>query len=281
MPGINKGEMKRVLNILIVIFLLLVMACSQEPEKIVFNGPNFVFLDSNKTLQVYENAKDPITIPVSVSMAQPGNTDVTYEIISEGMVEGSDFTVQSPNPISIPAGQYSVPLVITLTNNNIIQPEERMITVKIKSVNSDQLNIDVVKEVSLGVLDDDCDPTVAKVNIWIGDLSITDDNYGSGTGTGSGGAGGICGGSLTVTGYFFNTGNPSSTMVIKFLQSSPGSTSGLVSVARFQVFQSITNYEYEASGTYNEVTKKIVLNYTVFNTSDNSSFTGTQTITAN
>lgn len=273
--------MERLINILFVAFLLLVIACSQEPEKIIFNGPNFVFLDSNKTLQVYENAKEPITILVSVSMAQSGSTDVTYEIDSEGMVEGSDFVVLSGNPVSIPAGQYSVPLVISLTNNDIIQPEERNITVKIKSVNNENLNIDMVKEVSISVLDDDCEPTVAKVNIWIGDVSITDDNYGSGTGTGSGGAGGICGGSLTVTGYFFSPGNPASTMVIKFLQSSPGSNSGLVSVNRFQVFQTIPNYEYEASGTYNEATKKIVLNYVVYNTSDNSSFTGSQTITAN
>ena len=49
--------MERLINILFVAFLLLVIACSQEPEKIIFNGPNFVFLDSNKTLQVYETQK--------------------------------------------------------------------------------------------------------------------------------------------------------------------------------------------------------------------------------
>lgn len=263
------------------LFALLVFGCSQEPEKILFTGPQFVFIDSGKSLQVYENAKDPIALPVSVSLAQTENLQVTYEVVSEGMVVGSDFFVQSANPVSIQAGKYSSPIYIKLQNNAIVQPEERKITVRIKTVDPDNLKLDMVTEVVISVLDDDCAPTVPKVTTWIGDLSITDDSFGSGTGTGSGGAGGICGGSLTVNGYFFNSGNPPSTMTIKLLQNSPGSPTGLVSVSRFQAFQSITQYEYEASGTYNETTKKIVLNYVLYNTSDNTSFTGTQTITAN
>jgi len=265
------------------IFLILfcMWACSQEEEKIIFKGPHFIFLDSEKTLQVYESDKEPLVIPISVSMSQPDNLLVTYEIISEGAIVGSDFIVQSANPLVIPAGKFSSNISIKLQDNAIIQSEVRKLTVKIVSVNTDQLNIDVVKEVMVSLLDDDCAATVPKITLWTGEISIADDSFGAATGTGSGGTGGICGGTLSVTGHFFNTQNPITTMTIKFIQNSPGSDEGLVSVARFQAFESLTQYEYEATGTYNEINKKIVLNYVMYNTADDSSFTGTQTLTGN
>jgi hypothetical protein len=138
----------------------------------------------------------------------------------------------------------------------------------------------VVSEVLVTILDDDCLPTVPKVSLWVGKVSIAGGSSTAGTGTGAGGNGGICGGTLAVTGPFFGTNFPSSTLTIVMIQGVADPTKGLTSVARTQLFPDTTQYDYTAAGTYDETAKTITLNFTVYSTSDNSvAASGTHIIT--
>ena len=258
---------------------LSLLTCSQEADRIVYNGPDFVFLDTKPQLSIYENQKTPLVLPVKVSLAQKDNVNVTFEVTGTNVLPVSDYVVQTPSPVMITRGQYSASISVLPVNNNVIQPELRTITIKIKSVDPSTLTVQVVNQVDITILDDDCLPTVPKVSIWTGSVNIQSGSS-TATGTADAGAGGICGGTLSVTGNFFGSSNPSSTMTIILTQGTLTPTKGFASVVRFQLFAGITTYEYEASGTYDETGKIITLNYTVYDTTDNSVVvTGTHIIT--
>ncbi len=275
-----KGMMRSIVkNSAGVIIMLTLSTCDQTPDKIVYKGPDFVFLDSKEQVSLYENQKTPLTIPVKVSLAQNLPVNVTFEVVGSNVLAGSDYKIQTTSPVQIVRGKYSANISIQPVDNNIIQPEKRTITVRIKSVDNPSLTLQVVKEVEIDLLDDDCQPNVPKVSLFVGSVSINDGSN-SVTGTGEGGAGGICGGTLVVTGNFFGDRNGSVTMTIIMTQNASSPTKGLASVVRFPLFTGSTDYDYEANGTYDETSKNITLNYTVYLNSDNSvAGTGTDIIT--
>ncbi|HRI78582.1 MAG TPA: hypothetical protein PLR06_03525 [Cyclobacteriaceae bacterium] len=256
----------------------LTLTCSQSPDIIVFTGPDFVFFDSKAIVSMYENQTTPLTIPIKVSQVQGAITNVTFEVIGSNVLAGSDYIVQTGSPVQILPNKFGSSISILPVNNAIIQPETRTITIRIKSIDNPNLTPQVIKEVVINLLDDDCLPTVPKVSLWTGSVNIAGGSS-SATGTAEAGAGGICGGTLVVTGKFFGDANPSSTMTIIMTQGTLVPTKGFTSVIRFPLFTGST-YEYEASGTYDETSKTISLNFTVTDTSDNTfNFTGTHTIT--
>lgn len=266
-------------KILVAAITMILCMCSQEAERILYTGPDFVFFDSKPQLTLYENQKTPLTISVKVSLAQTDNTEVTFEVIGDNVLAGSDYKVQTASPIEILRSKYGATISILPVDNNIVQSEKRTITVRIKSVNNPKLSVQVVKEVQISLLDDDCPPTVPKVSIWLGNVTIQGGSS-STTGTSEAGAGGICGGSLVVTGKFVGESNPSSTLTIIMTQNATAPTKGIASVVRGPLFSGGTQYEYEASGTYNETGKSIVLNYTIYDTTDKTfQVTGTNIIT--
>lgn len=251
--------------------------CSEEPERILYTGPDFVFLDSKPQLSLYENQKTPLTIAVKVSLAQANSTNVSFEVIGDNVLAGSDYNVQTASPVEIAHSQYSATISILPVDNNIVQPENRTITIRIKSTDNPSLTIQVVKEVQINLLDDDCPPTVPKVSLWVGQVNIQGGSSTTVVGTAEGGAGGICGGSMVVTGQFFGSGLPESIMTIILRQSTLNAQTGTASVVRFPLF---STYEYEASGNYDEVSEVISLNFSVFDTSDAAFLlTGTHLIT--
>ena len=266
-------------KILVAAITMILCMCSQEAERILYTGPDFVFFDSKPQLTLYENQKTPLTISVKVSLAQTDNTEVTFEVIGDNVLAGSDYKVQTASPIEILRSKYGATISILPVDNNIVQSEKRTITVRIKSVNNPKLSVQVVKEVQISLLDDDCPPTVPKVSIWLGNVTIQGGSS-STTGTSEAGAGGICGGSLVVTGKFVGESNPSSTLTIIMTQNATAPTKGIASVVRGPLFSGNARYEYEASGTYDETGKSIVLNYTIYDTPDKTFLvTGTNIIT--
>jgi hypothetical protein len=263
-----------------VMILLAASHCNQEAERILYKGPDFVFFDSKAQVSLYENQKTPLKIPVKVSLAQSTDTDVTFEVVGDNVLAVSDYIVQTASPARISRGSYETTISILPVDNAVIQPEKRTITVRIKSVSNAGMSPQVVKEVEIDLLDDDCLPTVPKVSIFTGSVNIQGGGPTTTTGTGEGGAGGICGGTLVVTGQFFGTSNPSSAMTIILSQDPLNPTQGFASVVRFPLFAGSEVYEYEASGTYSETGKTITLNFSVYNTTDPSfSLTGTHIIT--
>jgi hypothetical protein len=259
--------------------LLAAVQCNQEAEKIIYKGPDFVFFDSKPQISMYENQKTPLKIPLKVSLAQSTDTQVTFEVVGENVLPVSDYTVQTASPVNISRSSYGTTISILPIDNAIIQPEKRTIIVRIKSISNPAMSAQVVEEVEIDLLDDDCLPTVPKVSIWTGNVNIAGGGSTT-TGTGEGGAGGICGGTLVVTGPFFGSANPSSAMTIILTQDAQSPTQGFASVVRFPLFPGSEVYEYEASGTYSETGKTITLNFSVYNTTDPTfSLTGTHIIT--
>ncbi|MEJ0057146.1 MAG: hypothetical protein WDN75_16710 [Bacteroidota bacterium] len=205
--------------------------------------------------------------------------NVTFEVIGDNVLLNSDYKVQTGSPIQIVRGKYFANISILPVDNNIIQPEKRTILVRIRSVDNPSLTLQVVKEVEIDLLEDDCLPTVPKVSLFVGSVSIND-GQSSVTGKGEGGAGGICGGTLLVTGKFFGEKLGDTAMTIILTQNVTTPTKGLASVVRFKLFEGNDLYEYEANGTYDEPSKNITLNFTVYDTSDNSvAASGTHIIT--
>lgn len=264
-------------NILTLALAMTFATCSEEPERILYTGPDFVFLDSKPQLSLYENQKTPLSIPVKVSLSQSNNTNVSFEVIGDNVLAGSDYLVQTTSPVLISHDKYGASISILPVDNNIVQPEKRTITIRIKSTDNPSLTVQVVKEVQINLLDDDCPPTVPKVSLWVGQVNIQGGSSAAAVGTAEGGSGGICGGSMVVIGKFFGSGYPETTMTIILRQSTLNPQTGTASVVRFPLF---STYEYEASGNYDEVGKSISLNYSVFDTSDNTFLqTGTHIIT--
>lgn len=272
--------MRRVIKIFLTVTATLAfITCTEEAEKIVYSGPDFVFLDSKPQLSLYENQKTPLSIPVKVSLAQSENLQITFEVIGTNILAGSDYIVQTASPVEILRSKYSASISILPVDNNVIQPEQRTIIVRITSVDNAKLSLQVVKEVQINLLDDDCLSTVPKVSLWVGSVNIQGGSSTTATGTGEGGAGGICGGSLVVTGNFFGSA-PSSSMTILMTQNTSIPTKGFTSVIRFPLFAGSAQYDYEASGTYDETGKNITLNFSVHDTTDPTfQLTGTHIIT--
>lgn len=264
---------------LIILAAGITVTCNQNPEVILFSDPDFVFFDIKPQVSMYENQTTPLSIPIKISQAQAANTNITFEVIGSNVIQGSDYIVQTGSPVQILRSKFGSTISILPVNNNIIQPETRTITVRIKTIDNPGLSAQVVKEVLINLLDDDCLPTVPKVSLWLGNVTIAGGSSTAATGTAEGGAGGICGGSLVVTGNFFGPNNGSSVMTIVMTQNTLTLTKGFTSVVRFPLFTN-SQYEYEASGTYDEAGKNITLNFTVYDTSNAANnFTGTHTIT--
>jgi hypothetical protein len=264
---------------LAIVAMLSLITCDQSAEKIIYTGPSFVFFDSKEQISLYENQKTALQIPLKVSSAQADNTQVTFEVIGDNVLANSDYKVQTASPVEIVRSKFETSISILPVDNAVVQPESRTITVRITSVSNPNLSIQVVKEVQINLLDDDCAPTVPKVALWVGSLNISS-NFGSSTGTGEGGVGGICGGSLVVTGKLVGDSNPSSTMTIQMTQTPASPSKGVASVIRFPLFGAGSQYEYDASGTYDEVAKVISLNFSIHDTTDATFLlTGTHTIT--
>jgi hypothetical protein len=251
----------------VIALLLSIVACNTEPEKTIFAGPQFVFFESEPNVPVLENVTVPLTIPLKVSLAQKQNISVTFEVIGEGAVPDSDYKVISTSPLQITAGLYSTEVNIKILNNEVRQKEKRIVRLKITSVTPEEFTAQVTKEVLIEIQDDDCTNDVPQAANWIGDLSIRDGGAAA-SGIGSAGAGGICGGSIVVEGKFFGELNPSSKFTINLIQKVLGSKNGIANVIRIKAFPGDDRFEYEASGTYSETSKTIVLNYTLYNLED-------------
>ena len=259
--------------------MLSFIRCNESPDKIVYNGPAFVFIDTKEQISLYENQKTALQIPIKVSSAQTETTQVSFEVVGDNVLLNSDYKIQTTSPVEINRSKFENSISILPIDNSIVQPENRTIKIRITSVNNPNLSVQVLKEVTINLLDDDCASTVPKVSLWVGNLSVSSP-FGASTGTGEGGVGGICGGSLVVTAKLAGDSNPSSTMTVQLTQNPTTPTKGIALVVKFPLFGAGSSYQYEASGTYDETGKVITLNFTITNPDDSTftPITGTDTI---
>ena len=163
--------------------MLSFIRCNESPDKIVYNGPAFVFIDTKEQISLYENQKTALQIPIKVSSAQTETTQVSFEVVGDNVLLNSDYKIQTTSPVEINRSKFENSISILPIDNSIVQPENRTIKIRITSVNNPNLSVQVLKEVTINLLDDDCASTVPKVSLWVGNLSVSSP-FGASTGTG-------------------------------------------------------------------------------------------------
>lgn len=259
--------------------LLFMFACSEDPvSNPSLSLPSIAF-NSESKIDVMENDPTIIAIPLKLSESQEVATSVTFEVIEQDVVEGSDFTILTENPVIIAAGSTEGKISIQINDNSIVQPEDRKIYLRIRSIDPSTIQIKVPKEVVITIKEDDCAANVPNVKLWIGDISVQNENDLT-QATGLESSGGVCSGSFKVKGKFVGSENPESTVLVTLTQSATDKTKGTAKVARTKLFDFTSEYEFEASGTYDESTKKIIMDYSFYDLLDSSNnFSSTLTIT--
>jgi hypothetical protein len=261
-----------------VVFATALLGCGSEPDRIIFSGKDFVFFEASEVVPLLENSADPLEIPVKVSLAQDEDVTVAYTIEENGAIEGIDFEILSPNPITISAGEYETAIEIAVINNEVFETESRTFSITLTEI-SPSLDKQVLTSVTVDVVNEDCPAEIPKIVNWIGSLSVEDVGFGASPGTGDAGPDGSCGGVLIMTGDLLAFGLDSKITLV-FTQDSPGSTTGTVEVARDRFFtdDAYAGYQYEASGTYNEATQEIIIDYNFYRPNGTLWFPGTHYI---
>lgn len=273
-------DMNRFKNIWASMVLMVFMvACGNEPERILFNGPHFVFLEASANVSLLENSPGTLKIPVKVSLEQAQPVTVSFSIASSGAVAGIDYNLLTESPVTIPAGQYETFIEIEPINNDEFEPEERSFTVTLSETAGD-LETQVRTSVKVSIINDDCPDDIPKIVNWVGDLDVEDDGFGSVPGVGVSGPDGSCGGVLIVSGDLLQFGLDAR-IILKFTQDAPGSTTGTVEVSRDRFFTDDTyaGYQYEAMGTYDEDAQLIIIDYYFYYPDGDLWFPGTHIIT--
>lgn len=247
----------------ILVLFLFSLGCKEDVETIPKKEVVTVFFDSQSKLKVREDDTSEIVLPISLSAVQPNPVIVFYETIGQEVVNGSDFEIVSGNPLTIAAGSKQTSLTIKINNNEIVQPEQRAIYIRLRNTDQSNVKLAVPKEVVVEITEDDCLANISSTKIWIGALKIQSQNE-TLSGTGVENTTGLCSGSFNITGKLVGNQNPESTVTLSLLQDAPGSKTGAASIARAKLFTFTSQYDIEATGNYNEETKKITLDYSIF-----------------
>lgn len=243
--------------------LLFIAACSEDAEPEIKQEEITIFFDSESKIEIKENDAAEIVIPIKISLSQEESITVTYELIGQEVVIESDFTLLSENPLIIQAGSTQAVVRIKINDNKIVQPEDRNIYLRFRSIDKGHVKTAVPKEVTISIEEDDCSLNTSDVRAWIGPLTIQSNNE-SLDGTGTENSNGICSGTFNVKGKFVGNQNPASTLTVVLVQDPITRTKGVATVGRTKLFDFTSQYEFEATGTYDETTKRITLNYSFF-----------------
>lgn len=271
--------MMQIYGRLLLVLFLFSLGCKDDAESPPKKEEFTIFFDNQSKLKIREDENAEIILPISLSETQPNPVVVSYETIGQEVVNGSDFEILSGNPITIPSGSKQTSITIKINNNEIVQPEQRAIYIRLRSTDQSNIKIAVPKEVVIEITEDDCSENVSSTKVWMGALKIQSQQE-TLNGTGMENASGPCSGSFNITGKLVGNQNPESTVTTILTQDTPGSKTGTATISRAKLFTFTSQYEIEATGNYNEGTKKITLDYTIFDlTNSANNFNDTLVIT--
>lgn len=172
--------MKLIKNILIYSVLTLgvfiLNACFDDPGSDAILRTKFVsFGAQDGNLEIVE-ADLTDTLLIEISYAQSSDVEVTYEVEVDGAIEGVDFEVDAPNPIVIPAGEYSVKVPVNVTDNTTFDGEDpRTFTITITEVSASGVGINGVTSATITIADDDC---LLVTDDYLGTFSCNEPGYG-------------------------------------------------------------------------------------------------------
>ncbi len=245
----------------------LVASCSkEEPGDFLYTGEDFVSFEriTTQNISIAENAG---STQIKISLSRPQSEATTVTVSVEEIVRHVGYTIPS-NQVVIPAGQVDGSFVITPIDDNL-NSAATSLKVTITAVTP---NVKIgMREAgsytkNITIVNDDCP---SKFNIWFGTLSVEDVGYGPTAGSGAATPTGLCDilvvtnnlpGIASPTNSVYRVtltpsslNSPTGTAVVPETISRTGLTAGGVSV----------NAVYSATGTYNETTKEITLNYSL------------------
>lgn len=145
-------------------------SCFDDPGSDTILTQKFVSFGAQNGNMVIVESDLTDTLLLEISYAQSSDVAVTYKVETNGAIEGVDFEIDAPNPIVIPAGQYSVKLPINVTNNLVYDGDDpRIFTVTLTGVSSSGVGINGVTSATITITDDDCPFTVAD---WYGVYTV-------------------------------------------------------------------------------------------------------------
>lgn len=268
------------MKFVLLIFLVGFASGCGEDADVVLQVPVSLSFDFPSQISIKETDGKELIIPVQLSETQTFPVSVRLDIIGVEVVNGSDFNILSSNPLLIQPGATQATLNLRLNDNTVLQPEERKIFIKIRSVEPSSVEVKAPKQVVVTIEEDDCPANVPKVEVWIGEVDI-EGPFDPVAGLALENPNGLCSGMVNVRGRFFGTQNPESTLTIALAQNFPGATSGTTTVENGSLFTFTDQFLYEAIGTYNEESGEIVLNFSLFDQVNSlNNFTGTHVVRA-
>lgn len=252
---------------------------SCDEDTVTYSGENFATLatPSFTTLRIPENG-GVFKIAVSIAFAVSHDVTINYEVTSDAAQEGVDYTTGTS--VVIPAGQVTTDIEIDVVDNDVLD-DSKAIELKLTSISDNGISLGIANEgstVKRGlIVNDDC---TTEYSIWFGDINVND----GGTivaSTGGVNASGDCN-ILVVTGDIFGFGaEDDKETPILLTPGSEGATSGTVTIDDQLYCQACSeglNINVKGTGTYNEVTRIITVDYNITR-SDNATASGTIIIT--
>lgn len=244
-----------------------------EEQDFLFDGPHFVSF-TQESISLSENAASPMGAVVQISQKQDFDVQVNFEVSAEGAVEGQDYNILTTSPVTIPAGSFEVPIMIEPIDNSDFETAARKVTFTITSASND-IGVQVNESAEVNIVNDDCP---SQSNIWWGDLTLVDVGYATTSGTGSANSNGDCD-VLVIEGDLI--GGAVAAVTYYLTPASDGATNGTIEAPKGLYDCCSTAYEYEAEGTYDEITQTILLDYTFYRADGTVFWTGSTIITPN
>lgn len=273
--------MKKYIYKLSLLSVLLTGLYGCEEDKVFYKEDFVTFSNASSTaLSALENA-GTFNIPVSLTLPQTTDLVVNFTLTDGSARKGVDYNVTGTS-VTIPAGQLSANIVVSLIDNTILNPAKDF-TVKLAGTSNPNFGLGLSGQLgtiskTVAIINDDC-PT--KSSIWLGNISLEDVGYATTNGVGSGNATGTCD-VLVIRGDLPGFGTPDFLPItFVFTPSALNAPTGTVVAAR-QTFCNTCNSggatTYEASGTYNETTKTINVNYSLKRANGTEIYAGTNII---
>lgn len=264
--------MKKIFLFLLAITFL--VSCENDSSNLLktYNGDSFIaFKAAGPAITIAENIG--ITkIPFTMTTASAQDVTVLFSVIDETAISGTNFSFTTLSVV-VPAGQYGGELTLNVIDDLLFN---RSRTFKLKIL-SNTANF----KIGVGILTDSSNKTVTIVNndcptkydLFFGNLNVEDVGYGSTSGLGAATPAGTCD-ILRVSNDLPGSGGQLLYDLL-FVPSALNSPTGRITIAPTVSRANITattSSVYVGTGTYNQTTKTITIDYLVHErrNSDNS-----------
>ncbi|WP_298148283.1 Calx-beta domain-containing protein [Flavobacterium sp.] len=280
--------MKKVIIPFLVGGLFALSSCEQDNHdlfKTYGETDVLTFVNTTEVISFTENVGQ-VRIPVALSVAQAQDVVVSLNVVDDTAVTGTNFTFQNLS-ITIPAGEFTGEFVLNVVDDVDFNEARRFKA----TLATTAPNVSVGFEAALGtfektflIANDDC-PT--NFDLWFGPVDVEDVGFGSTPGVGGLNANGDCD-TIRIENNLPGVPSPTNEVYeIVLVPDFPGATTGTATVAatvsRVNASGAL-DAVYEASGTYDEATKTITLDYVLAAVNDAGAtvgnfYTGTNVIT--